>query len=218
MSIYDIHMNLPSLPPIRTRATSTMQMQFHTTFPGMTSPPLVRPKPEGAVRVVANPVKTIVQRSEFKNTGMVWGPAVWYLYHTLAYKIRAESFLTLRDSLLNFIRGIASILPCPKCSEHATAYMNKINFAAIQTKEQLKLFLYNFHNTVNERKEYPIMLPEIADEKYKTANTVAIIRNFIMVFQMKHNNVRLITDQMHREGLVTKLTAWLQTNIVYFEP
>jgi hypothetical protein len=149
---------------------------------------------------------------------MKWGTAVWVFYHTLAYKIHEDAFPALRDQLINFIRGISSVLPCPRCSEHATAYMNKVNFAAIQTKEQLKQMLNTFHNTVNGKKGYVPMSPAESDEKYRLANTGAVIRHFLTVFPTRQNNVRLLTDQMHRESIVAKLGTWLQANIAHFDP
>jgi hypothetical protein len=203
---------------MRMRAPSAMQMSFiqQPIAPVGAAPtpvpqslaaatrgaPAQRPRAPGAA-----PEKT-----------MKWGTAVWVFYHTLAYKIRDDAFPALRDQLLNFIRGISSVLPCPKCSEHATAYMNKINFATIQTKEQLKQMLNTFHNTVNGKKGYLPMSVAESDEKYRLANTSAVIRHFLTVFPTRQNNVRLLTDQMHRESLVAKLGTWLQANIASFDP
>lgn len=206
-------MNPSILPPMRSRAPAAMSMQFHTPFLNTTLSTIPLSK-----AIAGRPVAPSVPAKKSASKGMSWGVAVWYLYHTLAYKVHEDAFPALRDQLLNFIRGISSVLPCPKCSEHATEYMTRVNFSSIQTKAQLKSFLYAFHNTVNGRKEEPIMLPEEADEKYRLAKTIAIIRNFTMMFQQKQNNARLITDQMHRENLVAKFNVWIQENMAHFDP
>ena len=77
----------------------------------------------------------------------VWGPCVWYLFHTLAYKAVPEDFPKIKTELIQYIQRICSNLPCPECTQHATIYMtqNSRKIAAIQTKEQLQYFLIDFH-------------------------------------------------------------------------
>ena len=113
-----------------------------------------------------------------KESKMVWGKPTWYMLHTMAEKIKVEHFPRLRLELLNIIVRICNNLPCPDCANHATAYMNRMNFDNIQTKEQLKLMLYQFHNHVNTKKNYPLFPMNQLDSTYQQANTTNIITNF----------------------------------------
>ena len=77
---------------------------------------------------------------------------------------------------------ICNNLPCPDCTNHATAYMNRLNFDNIQTKEQLKLMLFQFHNNVNSKKGYLMFPMNKLDSTYQRANTTNIITNFFSSF------------------------------------
>jgi len=149
---------------------------------------------------------------------MTWGEPVWFLFHTLAHKIKEEHFLRLRDELLNNIYNICNNLPCPACAKHATEYMNKVNFKTISRKQDLKDLLFVFHNSVNERKGMPLFQYSELDAKYNLANTRNIIVNFINSFQKKNNSVNMIATDMYRTRLVAILKDWFNRNIQYFDP
>ena len=108
----------------------------------------------------------------------IWGPCVWYLFHTLAYKAVPETFAQIKTELIQYIQRICSNLPCPECTQHATEYMksNSRVIALINTKEQLHYFLVDFHNTVNLRKKKPTFTYEQADEKYNRAKTSDVVQ------------------------------------------
>ena len=82
---------------------------------------------------------------------MRWGAPTWYMFHTLAEKVKEDCFGALRRELLNVIFTICANLPCPDCASHASEYMRGINFNAIKTKQNLKDLFFNFHNVVNEK-------------------------------------------------------------------
>ena len=85
---------------------------------------------------------------------MKWGPPVWFFFHTLAEKVHASKFEDLKPDIMDIIRSVCNTLPCPICAEHATNYMKKIHDSSIQSKDDLKLMLFQFHNEVNKRKGY----------------------------------------------------------------
>ena len=153
-------------------------------------------------------------RSEQK---MKWGEPVWFLFHTLAHKVKAEEFANIRIELIGHIVSICQNLPCPSCSSHATEYMKRVNFGIIATKEDLKRFLFDFHNKVNKDKSYPVFEFDKLDEKYETANTINIIYNFFNHYNNKQFNVNMITANMHRERIITYLKKWLNDNITKFD-
>jgi hypothetical protein len=165
----------------------------------------------------APPSKIPVQEEDPAKKKMKWGEPTWYLFHTLSYKIKDEHFGAFKNDLLNKINVICSNLPCPDCANHATKYMNGVNFNAIQTKEQLKKMLFQFHNTVNEKKGFPIFSYEQFDEKYSKAVTRKIVENFMLHFQDKHFSIRMIANDFHRARLVIILKDWFRANIQMFD-
>jgi hypothetical protein len=147
---------------------------------------------------------------------ILWGPAIWFLLHTMAEKVKPELFSSIRVELLNNIYSICVNLPCPLCSNHAKEYLDKINFNTIQTKNDLKLLLFHFHNEVNKRKNYGLFSREELDEKYSRANTVNIIHNFMIFFQDKYRSPKLIADDLQRKHIAIKLKEWFSHNLHSF--
>ena len=148
---------------------------------------------------------------------MKWGESIWLLFHTLAEKVKDGLFPVIKTELLNTIYSICSNLPCPKCTNHAIEYMNNVNFNSINTKADLKLFLFQFHNTVNSRKKYPLFSYIDLDDKYSNANTANIIKYFLSVFHKTDFNVTMLTENMNRKLVANKLSVWFNNNIQYFD-
>lgn len=147
---------------------------------------------------------------------MKWGEPTWFLFHTLAEKVKEESFFQIRVELLNTIYTVCANLPCPDCAEHATAYMNGINFKTIQTKEQLKHMLYSFHNTINAKKGFSLFSANQLDTKYSNMELIKVIYNFMPYFQDKSKSIRMIANDFHRSRIAQELKKWFNTNIKYF--
>lgn len=148
---------------------------------------------------------------------MKWGEPTWFLFHTLAEKIKPEYFEIVKSELLNIIYTICANLPCPNCANHAVTYMKNINFNSIATKHHLRIMLYNFHNEVNKRKGFAEFPYEELSVKYSQANTVNIIHYFMPFFEDKHASIRMIADDLHRGRIAIQLKAWFNKNIGYFE-
>ena len=147
---------------------------------------------------------------------MKWGEPTWFLFHTMAQKIKDENFGSMRLNILNTISLICNNLPCPDCANHASEYMKKINPNTIKNKEDLKLMLFQFHNVVNQRKGYPLFSIDSLDAKYSSAITLNIIQNFMLHFQDKHFSIRMIANDMHRKRVSELLKTWFNENIQYF--
>lgn len=181
---------------------------------GHRQPSFPQPSPQPSMRQTSELTPT----QEKKKKPMKWGEPTWFLFHTLAEKVKEENFQQIRKELLDVIYTICVNLPCPTCATHATQYMNGINFNTIQTKQQLKDMLFSFHNTVNGRKQYPLFDYSELDAKYSSANTINIIQNFMVHFQDKHSSIHMIANDMHRARIATILKKWFNENIVYFQP
>lgn len=145
-----------------------------------------------------------------------WGPCTWYLFHTLAEKIKEEHFVTLRMPLLNMISNICGSLPCPDCANHARQKMSSLNINNVKTKEDLKLMLLIFHNEVNIRNNKPIFNEADLNNKYSNANTNNIIQYFIQVWSKRNPNPKLLTVSFHKNQTLQNFINWWNINKQYF--
>jgi hypothetical protein len=146
-----------------------------------------------------------------------WGQPTWFLLHTLSVKVKESEFKNIRVELLNQIYAICTNLPCPDCANHAKNYLDGINFNTIQTKEDLKMLLYTFHNNVNKKKGYPMFPYEQIDEKYSLAITNNIIRNFMLHFSDRNRSLKLLVGDLQRAQLCAFLKKWFNEHIVCFD-
>ena len=148
---------------------------------------------------------------------MTWGEPIWFLFHTLAQKVKNESFPFIKDSLLKNIYSICSFLPCPACANHAVEYLNKINFSTIQNKEDLINMLYVFHNEINKRKNISVFNFSEVEKKYSTAITINILKNFMHTFEKRNKSIRMISNEYHKKNYIVELKNWLNANINCFD-
>ena len=148
---------------------------------------------------------------------MKWGEPTWFLFHTMAHKIKDEHFNRIKLEILNIITNICNNLPCPHCASHASEYMRKLNYNSIKTKQDLKDFFFQFHNEVNMRKGFPLFPHDQLDEKYSKALTKNIIQHFMIFFQDKHKSIHMIANDMHRARISQNLKQWFNDNIQYFD-
>lgn len=146
-----------------------------------------------------------------------WGPATWTLFHTLAEKIKDENFNETKKELFSFIKRICFNLPCPDCAAHATQIISKVNSDSFATKEHLKMFLLNFHNSVNTRTGKRPFTVEEMNSRYSRANTFAVVPHFIHVFSHRVANVRLLINSFHKDLLIKDFIKWMRENASKFK-
>lgn len=147
-----------------------------------------------------------------------WGPCTWYLFHTLAEKVKDESFPLIKDSLISLIKRICSNLPCPECAGHAEQKIGTLNVNGIRNKRDIQLMLLSFHNEVNQRIKNPLFTEKQMDEKYKTANTAKVIQYFVQIWQKPNPNPKLLTGSFHKSQVIKELIGWWSTNHIHFMP
>jgi len=206
-------------------------MQFLNTFSGssnngkqypsmliMSKPPL-RPFLAVQTRQTTQNHKIVSNETQPTNQSkkMAWGEPTWFLFHTLAEKLKIEYFDQTKQELFNNISAICNVLPCPICAQHATEYMRRIQPNSIRTKDDLKELLFQFHNEVNKRRGVEIFSWDDVNEKYSKANTSNIIHYFVSVFQQKSNNVSAIASDMYKMRILQLFKKWIQVNIDKFE-
>ncbi len=148
----------------------------------------------------------------------VWGNATWYLFHTLAYKLKPE-FTSEVPILFNHIKDICDNLPCPDCQAHATKFLAHVNTSAIvSSKENLINFLHAFHNNVNKRIGNKEFSKNEHDNIYSRANTYNIIKHFLSIMEENTQNEKLLMLSFHRKRTVKNLKQYFTNNIHKFNP
>jgi hypothetical protein len=147
----------------------------------------------------------------------VWGNTTWYLFHTLIHKVKENEFNNLKNDFEYVIRTICANLPCPDCSEDATKLLNKVNFNNINSKQELKLLLFNFHNKINLKLNKPLFDENELDPKYSKANFNAIYNNFFIIFGSNSNTPQLMSVAFHRQHNLPKIKIAIDKIMSKFE-
>lgn len=99
----------------------------------------------------------------------VWGPSFWFILHNGAAKYPINASPLYAERMKGFILGIPVMIPCEKCSDHATAYIES-NWYRIDDivlgRKKLFNFFCDFHNVLNRRYGKPEMSYEDAYNLY----------------------------------------------------
>ena len=146
----------------------------------------------------------------------VWGRITWYMFHTIAEKIKAELFPVVRTVLINFVQQISFNLPCPICAHHAKQHLSKVNFNSIQTKNDFKNFIFAFHNRVNQDLGKPTESIEIL-KKYETANMDKMLEYFIYVHNHESYSEQLMMRKHMKNREIKNFVNWYTTNKHVFQ-
>ena len=187
------------------RIATTRNIQLGVLPPGYRQP---APTPK--------PYPPAITESDPATKKMKWGEPTWILLHTLCEKVKDNSFDKILPSLLNIIYIICTNLPCPDCSAHAKQYLDSIRFKSIQTKPQLKKIMFDFHNSLNARKGFPIF--KYADlNKYSTAITINVIYNFMNYYSVKNRSIHMISNDIYRNNIIIQIKEWFNVNIKLFD-
>ena len=135
-------------------------------------------------------------------SNLIWGTYTWILFHSIAENIKESQFKSQRDTLVSFIKQICENLPCPTCKQHSAPYVKQIE--KIKTKEDLRQFLFYFHNEVNKRKNTRIHdYSELS--KYQNVNLNTVVNSWSTVFGKRTNNSMFMTDAMHRKNIISQV-------------
>ena len=139
-----------------------------------------------------------------------WGNAVWFLFHTLAYKLKPE-YSSEVSVIVSYIVNICNNLPCPDCSEHAIKLLSTVNTKSINTRDSLIHFLFTFHNMVNKK----INIPDFSKDSlniYSRANTKNIVSHFINTMNLNMNNNKLMMDTFRRQNSLSNFVNYIRSN------
>lgn len=144
-----------------------------------------------------------------------WGPPTWLFIHTLAEKVKEDSYPIIGTQIIANIIQICANLPCPDCADHSKVFWSKVKISNIKTKQDLINLLFVFHNTINKRKNLTMFKYDDL-QYYKSKNIVNTFNTFSANFNTK-GNMKLITESFHRARLVVFLRNWLIGNILHFD-
>jgi hypothetical protein len=144
----------------------------------------------------------------------VWGPATWYLLHSMVLKINDDAPTAAITDLKKLIRSITNNLPCPVCSAHATSHLNKLKFDYISTVEGLRRFMYHFHNSVNEMlKKSTSLTYEQHIVMYDNMDLRMVIQNFMNIYNnMNSTNVTMMLYSFYRKKTLNDLNTFFVNN------
>ena len=125
------------------------------------------------VLVEQPPVKMNMKCTTLQNANSkhpdVWGPAFWFSLHNGASVYPVKATPICAERMKGCIIGIPIMIPCEKCQDHATAYIEQ-NYhhlnEIVSCRQNLFNFFVSFHNYVNERYGKPQMGYEEAYDLY----------------------------------------------------
>ncbi len=143
----------------------------------------------------------------------VWGPATWQLLHCMVVKTKDIITPPEIQDLKKIIERVVSNLPCPICSGHAVSYFKQNNYSRITTLEQLRYFLFLFHNNVNVRLKKDTITYEQHDLIYKNMNLELVLRHMLHVYNnMNSTNVTMMLYSFHRNSIINDLNRYFIQN------
>lgn len=143
-----------------------------------------------------------------------WGNATWFLFHTLAIKLKDEKKLV--NDLLHKIIDICHNLPCPTCREHAVKTIKNSDINKIITKKDLIQYIFSFHNIVNKKLKKKIFDFKEHEDLFKRAKTINIINHWIAIMLQNVNNEKGMTDTYNRQVCVRRVIKFLKENLQHF--
>jgi len=147
----------------------------------------------------------------------VWGPITWKFLHTMIAKLRPEHFREQRNSLIQLIKGTCETLPCPDCRMHAIQNIKRARLDLITSKDNLVNFLFEFHNLVNKQTRKQEYSKDVL-KKYDDLETGKVVNEFAYTYSTVSSNVKLMTDNFHRQRFLVWLREYLINNGRCFKP
>jgi len=99
----------------------------------------------------------------------VFGPPMWFTLHNAAAYYPENASPITKERMKNVILGLPVLIPCAKCKEHATSYIEK-HYNDLDKicsgRDSLFKFFVDFHNYVNQRYSKRIFTYEEAMKLY----------------------------------------------------
>ena len=144
-----------------------------------------------------------------------WGNCVWITFHTISEKLKFE-YDNEASIILKYIIDITTILPCSYCREHSNKTLSKINFSSIKNKNDLKMFLYEFHNIVNndtKKQKQDICILN----NYSKYNLKKVLTYFFKIMNYRYGTLNSsIFISMNKKRILNNFNLYLRKNYYKF--
>jgi hypothetical protein len=122
-----------------------------------------------------------------------WGTNCWTFFHAYAHHISNDRFLKTKSMFIETFTKTMLCLPCPLCKKHALAYLKQRPLSRIHSKEELKKYLWEFHNMVNARNSKPTFSYE-SISIYSRINVRQAFRPFIQ--SLRTSSILSVSNSM----------------------
>ena len=169
-------------------------------------------KSRPAVRRPRNPV-----RNDFflNNMSYKWADPTWHFFHSLGGMINKEFYKVHALEILNMVRSICRVLPCPHCQQHAGTFFKHVKYTNYTTKESFRQLMLAFHNDVNRRTNKPILHRSYLD-KYERSNFIQITKLFLNTLKSYRSTLGGgFSDTRGRDAMRTSVKAWVNKYYMY---
>ena len=84
----------------------------------------------------------------------IWGPSAWFFLHIVTFGYPMNPIEEDKKNYYNFFYNLQFVLPCGKCKLNYKNNINendtKLTLNVFDSRESVKLWLFNLHNKVNE--------------------------------------------------------------------
>ena len=135
---------------------------------------------------------------------LYWGKLTWGLFHTIAEQLQEPKEF---NNIKKLVETICQNLPCPHCRDHAKIYLKKKTLDKyVKTRNDLKMYLYEFHNVVNVRTKKKIQPIQILDQysKINLFNLLNMWAKYFKIFQITPYTIKEHSDREKVKGQVYK--------------
>ena len=146
-----------------------------------------------------------------------WGNATWYLFHTLAYKLKDSESDHSKDLLTVFI-DMCKVLPCPLCRDDAKKMLTSAKTRLVTTKYDLIRFMWQFHNLVNNKLGKQEITLDEHNAKFATAKTNSVVKYYIHVLSKNANNSTAMLETFKRKDNTASFANYMKKNNYRFNP
>jgi len=141
----------------------------------------------------------------------VWGPATWKLLHCMVLNVKNIEPGQLIE-LKNTIMRIVSNLPCPYCTSHALSNIASSNFRMIGNIDDLKMFMFQFHNKVNQQVNKKLITYEEHIPIYCDLNLEVVFQDFLNIYQKQMGGITMMLYGFHRKQMLIDVFNFFRRN------
>jgi len=141
----------------------------------------------------------------------VWGPATWKLLHCMVLNVTNIEPGQLMD-LKNIIMRIVSNLPCPYCTSHALSTISSSNFKTINNINDLRMFMFQFHNNVNQQVNKKLITYEEHIPMYCNLDLQVVFQDFLNIYQKQMGGLTMMLYGFHRKQMLIDVLNYFKRN------